>query len=156
MKIRRFEEADRELYVELADAFYHSPAVLHAIPREYMERTFDEMMRSDAYVDGFLLESGEGEAMGYALIAKTFSQEPGGLAVWVEELSVLPKFRGHGVGTEVLKWLESYYPGWKRIRLEVERDNERAIQLYGRLGYEELPYYQMLKDRGPDGSRAQA
>lgn len=154
MKIRRFEEADRELYVKLADAFYHSPAVLHAIPREYMERTFDEMMRSDAYVDGFLLESCEGEAMGYALIAKTFSQEPGGLAVWVEELSVLPKFRGRGVGTEVLKWLEGYYPGWKRIRLEVERDNDRAIQLYERLGYEELPYYQMLKDRGPDEGQA--
>ena len=58
------------------------------------------MMRSDVYVDGFLLQSDSGETMGYALVSKTFSQEPGGRAIWVEELSVLPEFRGQGLGSE--------------------------------------------------------
>lgn len=147
MKIRRFEEQDRELYLKLADAFYHSPAVLHAIPDEYIVRTFDEMMRSDVYVDGFLISTEEDVPMGYALISKTFSQECGGLAIWLEELSVLPEFRGHGVGSKVFEWLEEYYPQWARIRLEVERDNERAVALYERIGYQELAYYQMVKDR---------
>ena len=148
MKIRRFEAEDRDLYLRLTEDFYRSPAVLYPIPREYMERTFEEMMRSDVYVDGFLLQSDSGETMGYALVSKAFSQEPGGLAIWVEELSVLPEFRGQGLGSEVLGWLEAYYPDWARIRLEVERDNTRAIQLYERLKYVELPYYQMVKDAG--------
>lgn len=145
LSIRRFTGADRALYLDMAEAFYHSPAVLKPIPRAYMERTFEEMMRSDVYVDGFLLEYG-GEAAGYMLIAKTFSQEPGGLAIWVEELSILEPFQGKGLGGEALKWVKARYPDCRRIRLEVERDNERAIRLYERLGYEELKYYQMVWD----------
>ncbi|MCI5957063.1 MAG: GNAT family N-acetyltransferase [Clostridiales bacterium] len=145
LSIRRFTEADRALYLSMAEAFYRSPAVLKPIPRSYMERTFDEMMRSDVYVDGFLLEYG-GEAAGYMLIAKTFSQEPGGQAIWVEELSVLEPFQGKGLGSEALNWVKARYPDCRRIRLEVEPDNERAIRLYERLGYEKLDYYQMVWD----------
>lgn len=67
MHIRRCEERDRELYLRLAKEFYHSPAVLHPVPDSYFERTFDEMMRSDVYADGFLLEEEDGTCMGYAL-----------------------------------------------------------------------------------------
>lgn len=147
MKIRRFEAQDRELYLELVKAFYDSPAVLHSIPVEYMERTFDEMIRSDVYVDGFLISTDEDKPMGYALTSKTFSQECGGLAIWFEEMSILPAFQGHGVGSKVFEWIEEYYPKWARIRLEVERDNMGAIRLYNRIGYQELAYYQMVKDK---------
>ncbi|MEG0901314.1 MAG: GNAT family N-acetyltransferase, partial [Clostridia bacterium] len=143
---RRVTEADRERYLELAEAFYDSPAVLEPVPRAYLVCTFDEMMRSDVYVDGFMLESDAGESMGYALISKSFTQEAGGLTIWVEELSVLPAFRGQGVGSEVLEWVTAYYPDWKRLRLEVERENDRAIKLYERHGFEELAYYQMTRD----------
>ena len=146
--LRKIQKSDQEAFLALSKEFYQSDAVSHPVPESYHLRAFQEMMRSDVYVDGFLLQSDSGETMGYALVSKTFSQEPGGLAIWVEELSVLPEFRGQGLGSEVLGWLEAYYPDWARIRLEVERDNTRAIQLYGRLKYVELPYYQMVKDAG--------
>ncbi|MEG0268865.1 MAG: GNAT family N-acetyltransferase [Clostridia bacterium] len=146
MQIRRFREDDKELYLKLAEDFYHSPAVLHPIPHEYLERTFNEMIRSNVYVDGFLLMSDEGETVGYALVSKTFTQEAGGLTLWVEELSVLPSYRGQGAGSKVLAHLESEYPEWARFRLEVEPDNVRAVKLYERFGYEEIPYFQMGKD----------
>ena len=146
MRIRRFMEPDRAVYLDMAERFYLSPAVLHPVPRAYFERTFDEMLRSDVYVDGYLLEDDAGEAMGYMLLSKTFSQECGGLAIWVEELSVLPAFRGQGVGSEALEWVKERYPEARRIRLEVEPENERAIELYRRLGYQELGYYQMVWD----------
>lgn len=146
MRIRKFKKTERGMYLEMAEEFYHSSAVLHPVPREYLERTFDEMLRSDVYVDGYLLESDGGEPMGYMLLSKTFSQECGGLAIWVEELSVLPAFRGQGAGSEALNWVKRRYPEVRRIRLEVEPDNERAIELYRRLGYEELSYYQMIWD----------
>ena len=47
---RNAEEKDFALYMELAQEFYRSPAVLHPIPTQYMENTFREAMRSDVYI----------------------------------------------------------------------------------------------------------
>jgi len=147
MQIRRFRPEERELYLEMADAFYHSPAVLHAVPVSHLERTFDEMMRSDVYADGLLMETEDGQPAGYMLLSKTYSQESGGYVVWVEELSVLEKYRGLGFGTQALEWVKENYAHFSRIRLEVEHDNEKAIRLYSRLGFENLPYMQMVIDQ---------
>lgn len=147
MHIRRCEERDRELYLRLAREFYHSPAVLHPVPDSYFERTFDEMMRSDVYADGFLLEDEDGTCMGYALTAKSFSQECGGQCVWVEELYVLPPYQGKGMGSKVFGLLNAYYPDCCRFRLEVEPENEGAARLYRRLGYEALRYDQYVLER---------
>ena len=146
MRLRRMTKDDRECYLQLAEGFYTYPAVLHDIPRSYIERTFDEMMRSDVYVDGFLMEAEDGAAMGYALIAKTFSQESGGLAVWVEELYVLPEYQGQGAGSQVFTLLEEFYPDCSRFRLEIEPDNLRAKRLYAEMGFSRLDYEQMVMD----------
>ena len=74
--------------------------------------------------------------MGYALTAKSFSQECGGQCVWVEELYVLPAYQGKGMGSRVFELLNAYYPDCCRFRLEVEPENEGAARLYRRLGYE--------------------
>lgn len=137
---------DREAYLELAWAFYHSPAVLHAVPYSYLERTFEEMIRSTDYAEGFLLKDADGHLMGYLLLSKTFSQEVGGKAIWIEELYVAPEYQGQGVGSCALEMLFERYPDCRRFRLEVEPDNQRAAQLYGRLGFEPLAYRQMIRD----------
>ena len=143
--IRPITKEDRDIYVSLADLFYHSEAVDHPVPPAYYERTFEELLRSKDYLEGFLFEV-DREPAGYVLLAKTFSQEAGGMVWWIEELFLLPKFRGHGLGRQFFKWLEDYRPKEvKRLRLEVERDNLRAKRLYGRQGYEVLPYEQMIK-----------
>ncbi len=143
--IRPITKEDRDVYVSLADLFYHSEAVEHPVPPAYYERTFEELMRSEDYLEGFLFEV-DREPAGYVLLAKTFSQEAGGMVWWIEELFLLPKFRGNGLGQQFFKWLEERRPQEvKRLRLEVERDNLGAKRLYGRQGYEALPYEQMIK-----------
>ncbi len=139
-------QEDRDVYLELAWAFYHSPAVLHAVPYAYLERTFEEMIRSTDYVEGFLLRNTDGHVMGYVLLSKTFSQEVGGRAIWIEEVYVLPDYQGQGVGSRALEMLFQRYPECCRFRLEVEPENHRAAQLYGRLGFEPLAYRQMIRD----------
>ena len=146
MHIRRLVEQDREQYLALVQAFYTSPAVLHDVPKQYFIDTFEEILRSDMYVDGFFMEMENGEIAGYAVASKMFSQECGGLSVWLEELSVLPQYQNQGIGKAFFDFVVSYYPTCKRFRLEVERDNHLAIALYERLGYSEMPYYQMVRD----------
>ncbi len=144
--IRKVEEKDWQVYLELARAFYHSEAVLHPIPDEYIENTWKELMASDRYVKAFLLERDE-KVAGYALLSFTFSQEVGGKVAWLEELFMLPEFRGQGLGKEFFAFMEENVESKvSRIRLEVEPDNDRAKRLYESLGYEDLPYVQMVKE----------
>ena len=144
--MRKLALEDRVLYLEMAKEFYASEAVLHPVPEMYFERTFAEMMRSDVYVEGYLLLDGK-EAAGYAVVSKTFSQEAGGMAAWLEEVYIRPKHQGKGIGTAFFVEWEKSHPEIVRQRLEVERDNDRAIRLYESLGFSEILYYQMTKDK---------
>ena len=131
----------------MTKAFYNSPAVLASIPEENILATFEEMMRSRKYVQGFFLLSEKGETAGYALVVKSFSQEAGGMVLWVDELYILPEFRSLGLGGQFLSFIQDNLAlDVKRIRLEVEEDNARAMSLYQRLGFEELPYVQMIME----------
>ncbi len=144
--IRKLERADREDYLSMATEFYASDVVLAPVPRQHMERTFEEMMRSDLYALGYALEH-EGEMVGYALLAKTFSQEAGGMVLWVEELYVREHARGCGLGREFFAFLEELSKEQvARVRLEVEEENEKAVALYKEMGFEWLEYKQMVKN----------
>ena len=142
--IRRITKNDREIYLQMAWEFYHSEAVLHPVPDDNYPRAFDEMMRSDAYMIGLIFEI-EDQIAGYALLCKTYSQEAGGMAVWIDELYVRPEFRGRGTGKAFFAELEKIVPA-ARYRLEIEPDNARAEKLYRSMGFDVLGYRQMVKD----------
>lgn len=141
--IRRITSSDRDIFIELTRQFYRSPAVLHPIPDEYHTAAFEEIMRSDAYLDCYIFEH-NGIPAGYALLNYTYQHEAGGRVVWLEELFVLPAFRSSGLGSEFFEFIEKNIPA-ARFRLELEPDNIRAEQLYCRRGYSRLPYMQMIK-----------
>lgn len=140
---RRLEPRDRAEFLAMSEEFYTSDAVLHPVPSAYHERAFDELMRSDVYLECYLMESGTA-AVGYALLVKTYSREAGGVNIWLDELYLRPAYRGLGAGSAFFAFLESTHPA-ARYRLEVEPDNERAQKLYRRMGYRALPYLQMIK-----------
>ncbi len=136
--IRKIEFKDKDEYIKMATDFYNSPAVLSPIPSENFQLTFNELMNSSTYAEGFIFEA-SGEAAGYGLIAKTFSQEAGGMVVWIEEIYVKEAYRGKGLGSEFISFIKNRIPA-KRYRLETEPDNYKAQQLYKRHGFESLEY----------------
>ena len=149
--VRAIELRDRAAFLDLSAQFYSSAAVLAPVPQKFHEDAFAELMRSDEYAGGFMIEA-DGAPVGFALVAKTYSREAGGLVLWLEELYILPAYRSRGLGQEFFAFAERYAweGGYARIRLEVEEDNVRARALYERLGYAPLEYGQMVKQLRKD------
>ena len=140
--IRKINKNDREFYINSVNAFYHSEAVLHAIPEENIIKTFDELMASDTYAQCYIFEEEE-KRVGYALLAKTFSQEAGGVTLWIDEIYILPEFRSMGIGSKFLQYLKENF-GAARLRLELCPSNEKALEVYKKQGFKPLKYDQMI------------
>ena len=144
---RPITSQDREAYLAMTSAFYSTDAVMHPIPRSHMEATFEELMRRDTYAAAYICEE-QDTILGYALLAKTFSQEAGGTVLWVEELFIKEAYRGKGYGKQFFEYLLSSLPAdVKRVRLEVERDNTAAVRMYEYFGFSFFEYDQMALER---------
>ena len=142
--IRPIQSHDKDFYLTAAEAFYQSDAVLNPVPKKHLEMTFQQLLDGSPYAYGYIFEQ-NGSPAGYALLAKTWSQEAGGFVIWIEEIYLLPEARGKGLGHEFFSFLEKAFPDAVRFRLEVELENEGAVRLYQNLGFEFFPYQQMKK-----------
>lgn len=146
MQILKVRQEDRAVYLALSEEFYTSGAALIRATEAARVRTFDELMRSDVYAEAFLFLV-DGAHAGFMLLAKTFSQEIGGMVLWIEELFIRPAYRGCGIGSAAFAFLRARYgDSFLRMRLEIEPENEGARRLYVRWGFDEYPYEQMKLD----------
>lgn len=143
MLIRNVSKADLDLFLQLVQEFYTGPATLHEPNLDYARRTFSEYVNGSQLVRIVILEV-EGEAAGFAQLSFTWSNESGGLVVWLEELFVRPKYRGLRLGSQFMEWMLEEYKEVSRIRLEITPGNDGARRLYARYGFEKLDYEQMV------------
>jgi ribosomal protein S18 acetylase RimI-like enzyme len=85
---------------------------------------------------GFLLVATTSDAgpVGVAYASSLLSLEHGGISGWLEELYVLPEWRGQGVGSRLIAGVVALAKeaGWRALDLEVEASHQRAISLYTR------------------------
>lgn len=141
--IRHIEEKDRGSVIEMMEEFYSSPAVSTNGSREIFDADIDNCIGDCPFVEGYVFEGG-GVLRGYAMIAKSFSTEFGRSCIWLEDLYVKEEYRGSGVGSLFLQYIEEKYKG-SLFRLEVEEENEGAVKIYKKFGYTTLPYMEMKK-----------
>lgn len=142
-KIRPMIREDKENVLEMMRVFYTSPAVLSNGSEEIFNRDIDNCVGDCPYVEGYIFQDGE-EVQGYAMLAKSFSTEFGKSCIWIEDLYMKEKYRGIGLGSLFFAFIEEKYPDVV-FRLEAEEENERAVKVYKKCGYEILPYLEMKK-----------
>ena len=132
----------------MSKEFYASNAVLHPIPDANFEKTFALLLSGSPAAEAFFAEK-DGKAAGYALLSFSWSNEGGGLTVWLEEIYVRPAFQRLGVGSALLREILTAYAGKAaRFRLETEDENTGARRLYERFGFRDFPYRQMILEQG--------
>ena len=141
--IREMEEKDRKQVLEMMRVFYASPAVWSNGSEEIFEADFTACISDSPFLEGYIFESAQ-DIRGYAMVAKSFSTEFGKPCIWIEDIYVKDVYRGFGIGSQFLKFIESKYPD-AILRLEVEEENERAVNVYHKCGFDVIPYMEMKK-----------
>ena len=132
--------------MKLAEEFNQTDAVLAPLPVKHYEGTFEEMIRSDVYIEGYMIEH-EGKSVGYAIVSKQYSHDAGGMAFWIDELFIHPEAQSKGLGKTFLQFMKDQLnEKTTRIRLEVNPINQKAIELYKRIGFEGYEYQQLFFD----------
>ena len=133
----------KEAVLEMMRVFYTSPAVLSNGSEEIFQNDIDNCIGESPYLEGYVFEE-NGEIQGYSMLAKSFSTEFGLPCIWIEDLYFKPEHRGKGLGGQFFSYIEKKYPN-TIMRLEAEEENERAIHVYKKCGYEVLPYLELKK-----------
>ena len=143
--IRDVMPKDKMFLLEMAEKLYSSAAVAHTIDSRIHELNFDAAISKSPFIRAFIIEEND-IPEGYAFISFSHATEVGGLVVLLEDLYISDTCRGKGLGSMFIQFVEQEYPSAKRFRLEVTKENIKAIELYCKLGYKTLDYVQMVKD----------
>jgi GNAT superfamily N-acetyltransferase len=88
----------------------------------------------------FLVAKAGDQALGVVDVAFSWTLEHGGKSAWLDELYVIPEYRGRGIGTALLKEAiaQAHRSGCAAVDLEVDQNHRQAERLYQREGFEPL------------------
>lgn len=146
LTIRAMCETDAEETLEMMKIFYASPAVLHKASEEILRRDIKDCIGDMPFVEGYILEEA-GKTAGYAMVSKSYTTEYGGLCLWVEDIYIKPQYRHRGISGQFFAFLEKKYAGQAvRLKLEVEVENEHAMEAYKKSGLSVSAYKLMTKE----------
>lgn len=85
--------------------------------------------------------------IGFVALCFGFSLESHGRDAVIDEIYLTAGYRGQGIGAAAMQFVEAEARrlGLKRLYMEVERANTRAMAVYQKLGYEDLGRFLMNK-----------
>ena len=142
--IRAMTPADKDSVMEMMRVFYNSPAVLSNGSDEIFARDIEGCVSDNPYVEGYMFEQ-DGAVQGYGMAAKSFSTEYGRQCIWLEDIYIKAEYRGLGIGSQFIDYITKKYPD-ALLRLEVEEENDRAVHVYKKSGFEFFEYKEMKKE----------
>lgn len=143
-KIIKMTSDHKAEVMEMMRVFYASEAVLTNGSDEIFSADVDECVSESPYAEGYVFED-SGEIIGYSMLAKSYSTEYGKRCIWIEDIYIKEEYRGRGFGSEFFRFLDESYPD-VLFRLEAEGENERAIHVYKKSGFDVMPYLEMKKE----------
>jgi ribosomal protein S18 acetylase RimI-like enzyme len=126
-------EADAARLLAMARAFHFEDG--HPLTPEG-EAAVGQIARGDPLARGWIITE-LGQMIGYVVLTLGFSIEHGGRDGFIDDLYLVPKARGGGLGRRVLAFAlaEAAALGIQTLHLEVEIDNERARRVYQAAGF---------------------
>lgn len=144
MTIRPLVPSDFDRVLSMMVTFYASDALLVHPEESVLRKTLTDALSETPYLEAFGFEA-DGQLAGYGMVAMSYSTEAGGLCAWIEDIYIEPEHRGKGYGSSFLEFVRQRYRNRvARIRLEAEPENQRAMAVYRKAGFEILGYTQLV------------
>lgn len=143
IRITKMLPEDKESVIDMMRVFYASDAVFSNGTLRIFENDINACISDNCYVEGYVFRNDVG-IWGYAMLAKSFSTEYGKNCIWIEDLYIKPEARSKGLGKRFFEWLFSTYKDVV-FKLEAEKENVHAVSLYKKIGFEVLPYMELIK-----------
>lgn len=145
VEIRPATEADAQLLFDLILelAAYEKMADEVVGDAEVLRRSLFEQGAAEA----LLLETADGEAVGYAIFFTTFSTFECRSGIWLEDVYVRPEHRRGGIGRLVMEHLAKLALDRGHVRLDwvALEWNEPALNFYERIGARRLDDWRLLR-----------
>ncbi|MFL5872059.1 MAG: GNAT family N-acetyltransferase [Solirubrobacterales bacterium] len=145
IEIRAATEADVPLLFDLILelAAYEKMADEVAGDAEVLRRSLFEQKAAEA----LLLETADGEAVGYAIYFTTFSTFECRSGIWLEDVYVRPEHRRGGIGRLLMEHLAQLALDRGHVRLDwvALEWNEPALNFYAGLGAQRLDDWKLLR-----------
>jgi GNAT superfamily N-acetyltransferase len=152
MKIRDASPADLP-FIVAANAALASETEGQALDLALLQAGVQAALE-DPRLGRYYLAERDGEVLGQLMTTFEWSDWRNGLFLWIQSVYVLPEHRGGGVFKALFDHLAGVARGDPRvcgIRLYVDRGNEKAKSVYGRLGMHRSNYGVMeTVFRGPE------
>ena len=142
LKIRNISADDKKIFMDMMRKFYTSEAVITNGSEKIFAANFENCVGGSNFVEGYIF-SVEEKIIGYGILAKSYSTEFGGECIWIEDIFIESAYRGRGYGSKFIEYVKAKYPN-KIFRLETEKENFGALDLYKKFGFKELPYVEFV------------
>jgi ribosomal protein S18 acetylase RimI-like enzyme len=135
--VRPFKSEDQNTVFQMIKALYQSlGASDDYMTEEKIQATFQQLTLQPTTLQLEVFEFNQ-TIVGYALLFKFWYNEYGGMVLNIDELFVIPEFRGKGVASSYLSSLKKRKGDCVALSLEVLPDNKGAYDLYKRNGFKE-------------------
>jgi ribosomal protein S18 acetylase RimI-like enzyme len=129
-------ESDADLLLEFMQAYYAFDG--HGFDREKARVALIALLRDAQLGRAWLIQDGD-SPVGYIVLCFGYSLEWLGRDAFVDEFYLHREYRGRGWGRATMAFIEdaARLAGIRTLHLEVVRRNEKALDLYRKLGFRE-------------------
>lgn len=136
--------ADLTLLLELVQEFHKTEKLAFD---EKVDRDVLANFLADASLGQLWLIQQEDEAIGYIILTLGYSLEYRGRDAFIDEFYIRSNYRGKGIGSQTLAFVEDACRvlGVQALHLEVDFENPDAQRLYRRVGYQRHNRFLMTK-----------
>ena len=133
LTMRRATPDDTETFLQMCRDFHiEDGSPLDAAG----EATISHVCQGEPLAPAYMLEFA-GEPAGFFVLTLGYSVENGGIDGFIDDIYLLPRLRGHGLGRKAVQLAidAALELGVRVLLLEVEEHNERAYGLYRKMGF---------------------
>lgn len=143
-KIVLMRKEDKDEVYKMMEVFYASDAVYTNGSKDIFISDITNCINDNPYLEGYVFKE-DNVIKGYAMLAKSFSTEFGKPCIWIEDIYIKEEYRKSGIGNMFFEYIFDKYKD-VIFRLEAEKENNIALSLYKKCGFDILPYLELKKD----------